>query len=465
MTIYENFKIVKLIFISFIMYLILIINSNIIIKNTNFIDILPSTNISNKNFPSLKEIFESKQLFINNKNITKEYIHFIKPINETEEKKYKKKLKKKKIIKQMKITFKYKKKKLNYLEYGQLCAEGKLIEMNKIILENNPLISVILPSFNKEKEIMKSIRSIQNQSLKNIEIIIVDDCSTDNSNKYYKYLLETDPRIRVFTHLENMGVWRSRLDGFLYSKGKYVIFFDTGDLYEDNFVLEDAYNIIEKYNLDSIKMLLRVLKKNSFEIYKLPIKLNKNFSKIIYRPNIEKYDKKIFGNYTNIWNRLTRKNIIIKGLYLLNSYILNIYKNLWEDIWWNKLINKVSYDFLIIERFSYLYFRDEKGEGSLKINTKTQKDKNIHEFIYFLYFNLQLLPKKNNKKIIIKRLKKYNESEKINLNNFYTKFHILNNLLELLIKDHFVSIKDKFFLYKLLKESKKRQKIKIISKY
>ena len=66
---------------------------------------------------------------------------------------------------------------------------------------------------------MKSIRSIQNQSLKNIEIIIVDDCSTDDSNKYYKYLLETDERIRVFIHLKNMGVWRSRLDGFLYSKG------------------------------------------------------------------------------------------------------------------------------------------------------------------------------------------------------------------------------------------------------
>ena len=88
---------------------------------------------------------------------------------------------------------------------------------------------------------MKSIRSIQNQSFKNIEIIIVNDCSTDNSSKYFNYLLETDPRIRIFHHLQNMGCWRSRLDGFLYSRGKYIIYFDMGDIYSDEFVLEDAY--------------------------------------------------------------------------------------------------------------------------------------------------------------------------------------------------------------------------------
>ena len=93
---------------------------------------------------------------------------------------------------------------------------------------------------------MKSIRSIQNQSLKNIEIIIVDDCSTDNTSNIFPYLLKTDPRVRIFTHLKNMGVWRSRIDGFLYSRGEYVIHFDVGDLYEDNLVLEDAYNIAKK---------------------------------------------------------------------------------------------------------------------------------------------------------------------------------------------------------------------------
>ena len=127
----------------------------------------------------------------------------------------------------------------------------------------NPLISIILPSFNKEKEIISSIRSIQNQSFKKIEIIIVDDCSTDESIKIYNNLQKFDSRIRIFYHLKNLGAWRSRLDGFLYSRAKYIIFFDTGDCYADNFILEDSYNLMTKYNLDSLRFAFRmVLKRN-----------------------------------------------------------------------------------------------------------------------------------------------------------------------------------------------------------
>ena len=52
---------------------------------------------------------------------------------------------------------------------------------------------------------MKSIRSIQNQSFKNIEIFIVDYCSTDNSKNYYNYLLKIEPRVCIFYHLKNTG--------------------------------------------------------------------------------------------------------------------------------------------------------------------------------------------------------------------------------------------------------------------
>ena len=114
---------------------------------------------------------------------------------------------------------------------------------------NIPFISVIVALYNKEKVLLSSIRSIQNQSLKNIEIIIVDDFSSDNSREIYNYLQQTDSRIRIFYHLKNLGVWRTRLDGFLYSRGYYIIFFDAGDLYADNYVLEDSYDIMRKYTL------------------------------------------------------------------------------------------------------------------------------------------------------------------------------------------------------------------------
>ena len=84
------------------------------------------------------------------------------------------------------------------MDFAKFCLEEKLIYSNKIEYDNRPLISIILPSYNKKNILMKSIRSIQNQSFKNIEIIIVNDCSTDNSKKVFEYLLETDPRIRIF---------------------------------------------------------------------------------------------------------------------------------------------------------------------------------------------------------------------------------------------------------------------------
>jgi len=65
--------------------------------------------------------------------------------------------------------------------------------------------------------------------------------------------LDKDPRIKIIYHLQNLGIWRSRIDGVLYSKGKYIIQFDMEDLYTDNYILEDAYNLIEKYNLDSLR--------------------------------------------------------------------------------------------------------------------------------------------------------------------------------------------------------------------
>ena len=184
---------------------------------------------------------------------------------------------------------------------------------------------------------MKSIRSIQNQSYKNIEIIIVDDCSTDNYTEIYKYLLDTDPRIRIFYHQKNMGVWRSRLDGFLYSRGKYILHFDPGDFYADNYVLEDGYNLVSNYNLDSVRFSL-------MEVYNTSnIEKKDNTKKIVFENFLIKimYGKINFPIYTvhygSIWNRLTRAAIFTKGLYLLDEYILNAYKNLWEDRWWNQL--------------------------------------------------------------------------------------------------------------------------------
>jgi glycosyltransferase involved in cell wall biosynthesis len=459
---FNNNKTFVIIILILIIYLSEILLKNEILK---YIEILPKISLENNDFPNLKKIFSSRQLYINDADLTNEYIRFIKPINENEEKKYKKKGKEKN-IKIDEHFFKKRKDQYDFKKFGKICSEEKLIDSKIIINNNEPLISVILPTFNKESTFMKSIRSIQNQSLKNIEIIIVDDCSTDNTKQYYKNLLESDSRIRIFNHLKNLGIWRSRIDGFLYSRAKYTIQFDPGDIYEDNYVLEDLYGIISKYNIDSIKMPCRfIYDYNNLDNNKFAVIIKDSFTKVAYQPDIENYNYYYFDGNGWIWNRLTRKNIFSKCLYLLSARVLNIYKNFWEDQWLNKLINRISYSYLVIKRYGYLYFKDGNGAGDFKYKTKAQRDNMIHEFIYFLYFDYEYLPKEDDKQSIINLLHKYNETENdVNLNWFKTKFYILDALLNILIKDPYIKIEDKFFINQLLFESKKKQeKIKNIT--
>ena len=420
-----------------------------------FKDVLPKINKQNRTIHSLDDLFNSRRLFISDANLTQKYIRYVRKINETEEETYKKYSKKE--VKINPIIFNKRADQFNFKDYLNLCVKNKLLVNTSNAKYNKPLISVILPSFNREDSLMISVRSIQNQNFQNIEIIIVDDCSTDNSTFLFNYLLKTDPRIRIFTHLKNMGVWRSRLDGFLYSRGKYILYFDTSDLYEDNYVLKDIYNLMEKYNLDSCKMLFRMIfNYNNSEPNKVLFHVYNN-SKIVYgSENIKRVNALIFKGWGNIWNRMTRANIITKGIYLLNNRLLNIYKNFWEDVWHNELINRVSNSYVIVERIGYLYYKGLKGFGSVRLKDEKERDKAIQEHINFLIFDYFMKPKSIPR--IISKLKEYSiEKSKISLRHFRTNFYILNDLLELLIKDPNVSSLNKTFLNKLYIDSKIRQ--------
>ena len=408
---------------------------------------------------SMEEIFKSRQIYISDARITPEFIRYIRPINETEEEKYKKRYSENITIIDRNL-FGKRPDQYNYIEFCKLTLDEKLIYKQKKENYDKPIISIVLPAYNKQNILLKSIRSIQNQNFENIEIIIVNDGSNDNSSNIFNFLLETDSRIRIFHHITNLGLYRSRLDGILYSRGKYIIAFDTGDLYEDNYVLQDAYNIIEKYNLDSCKFLFRVITSFSnlsrtIKIFHVGLK-----AKIEYGPkNIKALNFKVFPHMGNIWNRLVRANIYIKGLLLFNELTLNLYKNMWDDKWYNEIIHKVSYSYAIFERIGYVYCQDGQGEGTPKFTTPKQKSNIIREYVGFLYFDYNFCQDSICKASIIKKLRKYNGTDnRLQLKNFRTHFEVLNNFLEVLIKDSEINDDDRKYCKNLLLESKIREK-------
>ena len=98
-----------------------------------------------------------------------------------------------------------------------------------------PLVTVILPNFNGAKFLSRSILSITNQSYRNIELIIVDDCSTDSSLEIIKNFSKRDKRIRYFKTKKNSGtVGLPRNLGISKAKGSYVAFLDSDDYWNLN---------------------------------------------------------------------------------------------------------------------------------------------------------------------------------------------------------------------------------------
>ncbi len=111
-------------------------------------------------------------------------------------------------------------------------------------------ISVIIPFYNSEKYIKICIESIINQSLKDIEIICINDGSTDNSLEIIEQLSLTDSRIKIYSQ-ENKGVSAARNLGLSLSKGKYIYFIDSDDYIKQD-TLEKSYNLAEETNSDII---------------------------------------------------------------------------------------------------------------------------------------------------------------------------------------------------------------------
>ena len=112
----------------------------------------------------------------------------------------------------------------------------------------NPKISIIVPIYNTEKYLTNCINSIINQSYKNLEIILVNDASTDNSLNICKEFQEEDKRIVLFD-IEHSGVSKARNCGLDNATGDYIGFVDSDDYIEPN-MFETLIKAIKKYSAD-----------------------------------------------------------------------------------------------------------------------------------------------------------------------------------------------------------------------
>ncbi|HBK6303553.1 TPA: glycosyltransferase family 2 protein, partial [Campylobacter jejuni] len=168
-----------------------------------------------------------------------------------------------------------------------------------------PQLSIIIPLFNSCEFISRALKSCINQTLKDIEILIIDDKSKDNSLNMVLEFTKKDPRIKIFQNEENLGTFASRNLGVSCSSSDFIMFLDS-----DDFLALDACEIV-----------LKEMKKG-FDLLCFDAFVHRVKTKQFYRfKQDEVFNQKEFLDFLSkqrhfcwsVWAKCFRKDIILKS--------------------------------------------------------------------------------------------------------------------------------------------------------
>jgi len=303
--------------------------------------------------------------------------------------------------------------------------------MENLSFKNKPKISIYIPIYNKSKYLIRSIKSIQKQTLKNIEIIAVNDCSTDDSLTILNEMVKNDSRIKIVNNDKNHGLLYTRAMGILKTTGEYIINVDPDDSLYKNDALEYLYKIADKYKLD-------VLSFGFLDNHKYSLKC-KNINQILKQPKIFEQafsSNNQFKDYL-LWNKLIRRKLMIKSYGIFKRYIYSVKWNYGEDTIWSVLINKYAKSMICIKKIIYIY--NSNSDSLMHNQFNIIRIKNM---LYFEEMFRQILNKKKEQKYVISNIKfiiNYFSQNKKYLSPMKSKIDIkdkLSNLLKIYIQNN-----------------------------
>ena len=115
------------------------------------------------------------------------------------------------------------------------------------------MISVIVPVHNASNTLRRCVNSILTQSYKNIELILINDASTDNTLQICQDCQNKDKRVKIVDNRENLGSEKSRLNGIKEAKGNWIMFIDADDRLAHHHVISNNLKLGEKYEVDMVQ--------------------------------------------------------------------------------------------------------------------------------------------------------------------------------------------------------------------
>ncbi len=232
-------------------------------------------------------------------------------------------------------------------------------------------ISVIIPVYNTEKYLEQCLNSVINQTLKDIEIICVNDCSTDNSLEILKEYSQKDKRIKIIDLKENKGVSNARNIGINKAEGEYIGFVDSDDWIDDNYY-ETLYNLAITKSSDIAKG--NICEHINHKIQKDLFNINKNI----------KYNNGKLFFYTYWVCAIYKRKLIVNNDLKFDEKLTNGEDGLFL-IQSLKLSNHVTCD----DSVFYHYVRREESANSQFLNDNALKSLLKAYYLIFELINQQ----------------------------------------------------------------------------
>ena len=346
-----------------------------------------------------------------------------------------------------------------------------LTDFKKYKRSETPDMTIIITLYNQAHCISKAIRSVQNQSLKNIEIIIIDDCSLDNSTETIEKLMEEDDRIIFIKHDDrNEGVMITRNEGIRMAKGKYITILDPDDTFIHKNILNYSLHVANMADLDVVEFWSGYYVHNEFKGYYH----FHGYDPIILQPDlktkfIQFNDKEKFRpiKCRTVWGRIVKNEILQKTLDNIPKKYLYDYILGFEDVMISVSLYQVAQSYYCLRQPGYYYTFDEKSKRYPLIKNKICKRKNetlndIDHVKFIQFLEDKLDNNKFGKQILYYEIKAINEYEYSNFKKTIKHhFDWVYNIFDKLLNSSDITEKQKENIQKIkdeIKENEQNQK-------
>lgn len=254
-----------------------------------------------------------------------------------------------------------------------------------------PLVSVIVPVFKVEQYIDRTMNSLLNQTLKNIEIILVDDGSPDNCPQICDSYAKKYNNIKVI-HKTNEGLGMACNSGIGIATGEYIAFCDSDD-YVDVDMYESMYNIAKRYNTDAVFSGIKTVDQNgsvkpmnehkSFKVYQTKNEINEVIMDMIASSPEDKTERNISMSAKIV---LYRKSIIDNNnLRFVNERKLNS-----EDLIWNIDFLYNSNCIILLPQTFYYYYCNYNSLSKSVRKDRFELYKILYKELYIRYNDYKL---------------------------------------------------------------------------